>query len=503
MLSTLRALFWLLICSLTLGAEPSLTATWEAVRKLPDGTSQKTYLNLKQGPNGISGTIRAGQLLYTITKGTGGPEGFHLDAVFNYADRHYETVYEGKLVGSELRLKVRKRPDSAPVEMTAQKVANGTGALPAKIPPPALHYVPYNGLAKTPPMGWNSWNHFADKVDDRAVRAMADAVAANGMKQAGYEYINIDDTWQGERDASGHIHANRKFPDMKALADYVHSKGLKIGIYSSPGPTTCAGYEGSYGHEREDAETYAAWGFDYLKYDWCSARLIYRDEEMRAIYQKMGDALRATGRPIVYSLCQYGRDQAWEWARKVDGNTWRTTWDIEDSWAVMSRIGFSQSPLAKWAGPGHWNDPDMLEVGNGGMSEIEYQTHMSLWAMLAAPLLAGNDLRTASPSTRAILLNKDVIAIDQDPEGKAASRVGKHGNVEVWTRPLHGGDTAVAFFNRGDDAAQIDWKWTDAGLGKQPVQARDLWTHRTGRVTDASYSASIPAHGVKILRVKF
>ncbi|HSU30012.1 MAG TPA: glycoside hydrolase family 27 protein [Bryobacteraceae bacterium] len=498
----LRPLLCLLISTTAFGADRSLTATWEAVKQLPDGTSQKAYLNLKEGPNGIRGTIRAGQLLYTITNSTGGPNGFHLDAVFNYADRHYQTVYEGKLVGSELQLKVRKRPDSPPVDMTAHRVRAGTGALPAKIPPPALHEVPANGLAKTPPMGWNSWNYFADKVDDRAVRAMAEAMVANGMKNAGYRYINIDDTWQGERDASGHIQANRKFPDMKGLVDYVHSKGLKIGIYSSPGPTTCGGYEGSYGHEREDAATYAAWGFDFLKYDWCSARLIYRDEEMRAVYQKMADALRATGRPILYSLCQYGRDRVWEWGPKVGGNSWRTTWDIEDSWAVMSKIGFSQSRIAQWAGPGHWNDPDMLEVGNGGMSETEYKTHMSLWAMLAAPLLAGNDLRTASPKTLAILMNKDVIAIDQDPEGKAASRVGKHGSVEVWTRPLQGGDRAVAFFNRGDSPAQIDVSWTEAGLTKQPAQARDLWTHQTVPVTDASYSVKIPAHGVNILRVK-
>jgi alpha-galactosidase len=351
-------------------------------------------------------------------------------------------------------------------------------------------------------MGWNSWNHFAGKVDDGSVRDMAEAMATNGMKAAGYQYINIDDTWEGTRDSSGHIRANRKFPDMKALTGYVHSKGLKIGIYSSPGPTTCGGYEGSYGHEREDAETYAAWGFDYLKYDWCSARIIYRDEEMRAVYQKMADALRATKRPIVYSLCQYGRDQVWQWGPKVGANTWRTTFDIEDSWAMMSKIGFSQSSLAEWAAPGHWNDPDMLEVGNGGMNEIEYQTHMSLWAILAAPLLAGNDLRTLSPAVKEILMNRDVIAIDQDPDGKAGTRVAQRGTVEIWTRALHGGEEVVGFFNRGDSVAHADVPWTEAGMKSTPKRLVNVWSHRPLAVSGGAFVADIPPHGVRMSRAK-
>ena len=230
--------------------------------------------------------------------------------------------------------------------------------------------------------------------------------------------------------------------------------------------------------------------------------MIYRDEEMRALYQKMADALRATGRPILYSLCQYGREQVWQWGPKVGANTWRTTFDIEDSWASVSKIGFSQSSLAQWAGPGHWNDPDMLEIGNGGMSDSEYQTHMSLWAMLAAPLLAGNDLRTIPPNVMAILTNKDVIAIDQDPEGKPATRLTQRGDLEVWTRPLQGGSHAIAFFNRGSGSMKLDIKWTDAGLAKAPKEVRDLWEHRSAPNTSASYAASIPAHGVKILRVQ-
>src|SRR5205807_22126 len=255
-----------------------------------------------------------------------------------------------------------------------------------------------------------------------------------------YQYINIDDTWEAGRDAQGHITTNKKFPDMKALADYVHGKGLKIGIYSSPGPNTCAGYEGSYGHEEQDAQTYAAWGIDYLKYDWCGARNLYTDQEMRALYQVMGDALLRSGRPILYSLCQYGRAEVWKWGPQVGGNAWRTTGDIRDAWDSMTKIGFDQDELAPYASPGHWNDPDMLEIGNGGMTDDEYRTHMTLWSMLAAPLLAGNDLRSMSDSTREILINREVIAIDQDKEGKQGRRLSKSASgpdaQEIWALPL-------------------------------------------------------------------
>jgi alpha-galactosidase len=349
-------------------------------------------------------------------------------------------------------------------------------------------------------MGWNSWNKFAGRVDDAAVRGMADAIAGNGMKDAGYVYVNIDDTWEGERDAKGNIQTNKKFPDMKALAEYVHGKGLKIGIYSSPGPNTCAGYEGTYGHEEQDARTYAAWGIDYLKYDWCGARNLYTDDEMQAVYQKMGDALRAAGRPIVYSLCQYGHADVWKWGPEVGGNLWRTTGDIRDTWESMSTIGFNQNDLAPWAAPGHWNDPDMLEIGNGGMTDAEYQTHMSLWSILAAPLLAGNDLRNVSPSILAILTNREVIAIDQDPAGKQGRRVWKSGDQEIWVRELASGDPAVAVFNRAADSADVTVKWSDLEM-KTPSHARDLWTHRDVNLQGAEYTATVPAHGVVLLRV--
>jgi alpha-galactosidase len=356
-------------------------------------------------------------------------------------------------------------------------------------------------LASTPPMGWNSWNKFAEKIDEKTVREIADAMVASGMKDAGYVYLNIDDTWEGTRDAQGNIQTNSKFPDMKALADYVHGKGLKIGIYSSPGPKTCAGYEGSYQHEEQDAKTWAAWGIDYLKYDWCSADKVYKPSEMPAVYKKMSDALKATGRPMVFSLCQYGLQKVGEWGASVGGNLWRTTGDIEDNWDKMATIGFDkQVGLEKYAGPGHWNDPDMLEIGNGGMSAAEYRTHMSLWALLAAPLLAGNDLRNMSDETRQILTNKEVIAIDQDKLGRQGRRISKDGAAEVWMRPLENGDLAVALFNRSQTMAGITAHWELLGLqGKHKV--RDLWAHADVGSFRDNYSAQVASHGVVMLRI--
>jgi len=356
-------------------------------------------------------------------------------------------------------------------------------------------------VALTPPMGWNSWNKFADKVDDKTVREIADALVSSGMKDAGYVYVNIDDTWEGERDAQGNIQSNAKFPDMKALADYVHGKGLKIGIYSSPGPKTCAGYAGSYQHEAQDAKTWATWGIDYLKYDWCSADKVYQASDMPVVYKKMSDALKATGRPIVFSLCQYGLQNVWEWGAAAGGNLWRTTGDIQDGWKSMSTIGFDkQLGHEKYSGPGHWNDPDMLEIGNGGMTRPEYITHMTLWAMLAAPLLAGNDLRSMTDETRDILTNKEVIAVDQDPLGQQARRVSKSGTEEIWVRQLSNGDLAVAFFNRGEMMTDITAYWTVLGLeGKHKV--RDLWKHASVGTAKDLFTADVPQHGAVIVRI--
>jgi alpha-galactosidase len=491
----------LFICFVSAQAQGDpLTGNWAVKTQNNDGTFRTTYLNLKQDGSKITGSIRVTQFYYLITESTGGPDGFTLTGSMKDGKNARAVKYEGKLVGDELHILTRRRPEDKRNEMIARRAPPGEGALPPRLPLPVLHKVRDNGLARTPPMGWNSWNKFASRVDDATVRSIADAMASNGMRDAGYRYINIDDTWEAGRDAQGNIQTNKKFPDMKALADYVHSKGLKLGIYSSPGPNTCAGYEGSYGHEEQDARTYAAWGIDYLKYDWCGARTLYTDEEMPALYQKMGDALLATGRPIVYSLCQYGRLDVWKWGADAGGNLWRTTGDIRDAWDSMSRIGFGQNDLAPWAKPGHWNDPDMLEIGNGGMTETEYKTHMSLWAILAAPLLAGNDLRSMSPAILDILTNREVIAVDQDKDGKQGSRAWKSGDQEIWVRQLSGGAQAVAVFNRASDEAKVTVRWADLGIsGKGKL--RDLWLHQDVAWPGVEYSLTVPAHGVVMLRV--
>ncbi len=366
---------------------------------------------------------------------------------------------------------------------------------------------------QVPPMGWNSWNYFADKVDDKGVRAAADQIVASGMRDAGYTYVNIDDTWEGQRDANGVLHSNAKFPDMKALADYVHSKGLKLGIYSSPGPKTCAGYEASLGHEEQDAQLYASWGIDYLKYDLCSFTGAVMEKQtpndkaaqmrlMVAAYEKMGKALKATGRPIVYSFCQYGWDSVWEWAPAIGGNLWRTTGDIQASWGSIYDILSEQSGLFSYAGPGHWNDPDMLEVGNGRLSLAENRSHFSMWAMLAAPLLAGNDLPNMKPEIRDILINRDVIAIDQDPLGHEARHIYSTGEVEVWARELKGGAKAIAILNVGSDVYSTHPFHLDlARLGLHGAQrAKDLWTGKEMELTD-SIPIELASHDILLVRI--
>jgi alpha-galactosidase len=297
---------------------------------------------------------------------------------------------------------------------------------------------------------------------------------------------------------------------MKALADYVHSKGLKIGIYSSPGPTTCARYEGSYQHEAQDAKTYAAWGIDFLKYDLCGYRKIMTQEApndpakatqmMKDAYEKMHQALLATGRPIVYSFCQYGWDAVWEWGPGLGANLWRTTGDINPTWDRMTLIGFSQAGLSKFAGPGHWNDPDMLEVGNGKLTLDENRTHMSLWVLLAAPLLAGNDLSKMPPETTAILTNREVIAIDQDSLGKQGDRVSEVGPVEIWSKPLKGGDVAVGLFNRDDTPLPVTLQLSEVGF-PGGAKLRDIWQAKDLGKIKGNYTANVPRHGVVLLRL--
>jgi alpha-galactosidase len=356
-------------------------------------------------------------------------------------------------------------------------------------------------------MGWNSWNKFGCNIDAALIRRMADTMVSSGMKNAGYQYVIIDDCWHGERDAHGDIQPDEKrFPDgIKELADYVHGRGLRLGIYSDAGIKTCAGRPGSRGYEYQDAKQYAAWGVDYLKYDWCNTGT----ENADAAYLTMSHALRTSGRDIVFSMCEWGISQPWLWARNT-GNSWRTTSDIYDAWegkkdysiGVMNILD-ANAELYPFAGPGHWNDPDMLEVGNGGMSDAEYRAHFSLWAMLAAPLIAGNDLSNMSAATRAILLNKEIIAIDQDALGTQAHRAAKTGDAEVWVRPVSGGGRAVALLNRGMAAIPIAVTWQQLDYPDHlHARLRDVWRAEDLGTAKARYSTLVPSHLVVVLKVQ-
>jgi alpha-galactosidase len=365
-----------------------------------------------------------------------------------------------------------------------------------------------NGLAKTPPMGWNSWNKFACNVSEKLIKEMADAMVTSGMRDAGYVYLVIDDCWQVDRDAGGNIQPDpQRFPSgMKALADYIHSKGLKFGLYSDAGTLTCQKRPGSRGYEFQDARQYAAWDVDYLKYDWCSTST----QNAQASYSLMRDALLKAGRPIVFSICEWGTAKPWLWAKDV-GNLWRTTGDIQDCWDCKRDWGGMgvvhildlQHSLESYAGPGHWNDPDMLEVGNGGMTTTEYRAHFSLWCILAAPLMAGNDLRSMSPEVKEILTNKEVIAVDQDALGMQGRRVKRDGDREVWSKQLADGGRAVVLFNRGAQESEISVSWTDVGYPPHlAASVRDLWAHKDlGKLT-GGFSAKVPSHGVVMVTIR-
>lgn len=356
-----------------------------------------------------------------------------------------------------------------------------------------------NGLARTPPMGWNSWNHFACNVSEKLIDGEADAIVASGMRDAGYQYVVIDDCWQVARDARGRIVADStRFPHgMKAVADYVHSKGLKFGIYTDAGTKTCQGRPGTYGHEVEDARTYASWGVDYVKEDWCNARGLDAPTQ----YRKFRDALAHSGRKIVLSLCEWGSNQPWDWAPKV-GNLWRTTDDIEDKWPSMLGNLDQNAEHRAVAGPGGWNDPDMLEVGNGGMTDDEYRAHFSLWAIEAAPLIAGNDIATMSEATRTILTNREVIAVDQDSSGKQGYLVWSNGpELQVWMKPLMHGARAVALLNRSSAPAKITAYLSRVGLHVDSASVRDLWKHEELGKVKGEFSATVPSHGVVMVRM--
>ncbi|WP_225992811.1 carbohydrate-binding protein [Actinomadura rudentiformis] len=364
-----------------------------------------------------------------------------------------------------------------------------------------------NGLARTPPMGFNNWNTTAcrPEFNEAMVKAIADIFVSRGLKDVGYEYVNIDDCWaEPQRDANGDLVPHRtRFPNgIKAVADYVHSKGLKFGIYTSAGTKTCngaGGFPGALNNEQRDADLFASWGVDYLKYDNCNNQGV--DAQVR--YTRMRDALANTGRPITYSICEWGRTgppRVWEWGKDV-GNLWRTTGDISDNWTSMIGKAQANRSLARYAGPGHWNDPDMLEVGNGGMTPAEYRTHFSLWAVMAAPLLIGSDLREVSEDTFTILKNTDVIAVDQDKLGRQATVVSASGGHVVYSKVLANGDRAVALSNETTATATIGTTAAAIGLGgSASYTLKDLWTKSTRKTTGA-VSASVPGHGTVLYRV--
>jgi alpha-galactosidase len=378
----------------------------------------------------------------------------------------------------------------------------------------------FENLAATPPMGWNSWNGFGCNVDEKMIRGTADALVSSGMKDAGYQYVVIDDCWHGERDTQGFIRPDEKrFPSgMKALGDYIHSKGLKFGIYSDVGTKTCGGLPGSRGHEYQDAMTYSSWGVDYLKYDWCNSGGL----NPVGAYTTMRDALRAAGRPIVFSICEWGDTKPWEWAKDV-GHLWRTTgdiarcWDCEENHGTWSRWGVlriidKEKPLRSFAGPGHWNDADMLQVGNG-MTVSEDRAHFSMWAMLSAPLMAGNDITKMTGETRRILTNKEILAIDQDPLGIQAFPALSEGDLEVWAKPLSKDAWAICFLNRGNTPIDMNFNWKentidDAFSNRKldtitaTYKIRDLWAEKEIGTTNTPLSSRIPSRDVLVVKLE-
>lgn len=420
-------------------------------------------------------------------------------------------------------------------------------------------------ICLTPPMGWNNYNAFRMRISDTLIRRQADAMISSGLANYGWSYMNIDDGWQGTRDSLGNIRGNKKFPDMKALGDYIHSKGLKFGLYSSPGVRTCAGFEGTLGHEEQDAKTYASWGVDYFKHDWCyydsKAQILFAEKyaeilpdsaaRLKAIaaekmplteirprnpesnkrikelteqynnilkaiplekqkeversistvpYEKFGNALRATNRDIVYSLCQYGDYNVWEWAPNVHANLWRTTRDIIPTWKRFKEIISQQKGLEKWASPGLWNDPDMLEIGNGNLTADEMYTQMSQWSILSAPLLIGTDLSKMNPFVISVLTNSEIIDINQDELGVQGKLLPGEKDKEIYVKPLSDGSIAVGLFNRTDNPAVLSATWPELGLsGKQHI--RDLWRQKNLGVYQSFFETSVAAHGVVIIKI--
>jgi alpha-galactosidase len=366
----------------------------------------------------------------------------------------------------------------------------------------------FEGLAPTPPMGWNTWNTFAANINETLIKQTAEVLIATGMRDAGYNYVVLDDAWLAkERDANGNLQADPvKFPSgMKALGDFLHSKGFKFGIYNCAGRETCGGYPGGRGHEFQDAKMYASWGVDYLKYDWCS----HGTADARETYRTMRDAIHAAGRPIVFSMCEWGDSKPWTWAADT-GHLWRTTGDImscydcQQQWSKGWKVILDmQVGLEQYAGPDHWNDPDMLEVGTHGLTVAESRAHFSFWCMLAAPLMAGNDVRSMSEETHAILTNAEAIAVDQDKLGKQGLRVRTEKGKETWIKELSNGEWAVCVLNDRETEADVtlDWSMLNYYLKDTKYTVRDLWAHADKGTTEKSLTSRLQPHDVIFVRL--
>ncbi len=453
--------------------------------------------------------VRPGSpVLYTISATGQRPMGFNAE---NLPDGLSVNAVTGCVTGQ-----IRRRRDYSITLVARNDVGQDRRKLTLKVG---------DTIALTPPMGWNSWNCWGCAIDEQKIRHAADAMVESGLANHGWRYINIDDCWMVKRDSSdpvvggptrdecGRILTNSWFPNMKALTDYVHSRGLKIGLYTSPGPWTCQRFEGAWQHEQSDAQQFADWGFDYLKYDWCGYGSVAGRqptlEQMKEPYRFMRMCLDRVGRDIVYSLCQYGMGDVWEWGTEVGGNCWRTTGDITDSWGSMSGIGFSQDKYSPYASPGHWNDPDMLVVGKVGwgpnlhdahLTPNEQYTHISLWCLLSSPLLIGCDLTQLDEFTLNLLTNDEVLEVNQDPLGQQARPMAQDGYLEVWAKKMYDGSTAVGLFNRGETPKTITAKWSDLSVSGE-LRVRDLWRQKDLGTFEDEFEAEVPRHGVIMVRL--
>ncbi len=492
-------------------------AVFQGVGSMPTAVDapreEAVILTPKPGPKPritsarVFGVRPGSPVLYTVSATGQRPMGFNAE---NLPDGLSVDAVTGCITGQ-----VRRRGDYAITLVARNELGQDRRELTLKVG---------DTITLTPPMGWNSWNCWGCAVDQQKIRHAADALIDSGLANHGWQYINIDDCWMVKRDSSdpavggqtrdecGRILCNSLFPDMKALTDYVHSRGLKIGLYTSPGPYTCQVFEGAWRHEQLDAQQFADWGFDYLKYDWCGYGSIVRQptlEQMKEPYLFMRMCLDRVDRDIVYSLCQYGMGDVWEWGTEVGGNCWRTTGDITDSWGSMSGIGFAQDECAPYASPGHWNDPDMLVVGKVGwgpnlhdsrLTPNEQYTHISLWCLLSSPLLIGCDLTQLDDFTLNLLTNDEVLEVNQDPLGQQARRVSQDGYLEVWAKKMYDGSTAVGLFNRGETSKTVPATWPDLDLaGTRRV--RDLWRQKDLGTFADQFEAEVPRHGVVLVRV--